>query len=63
VSILSAELKVRLEPELKAELEAAAALEDRPAGALARRLIREGLEREAATAREPLNDRARPATA
>lgn len=37
---LTEDLKVRMEPELKAELEAAAAEDDRSAGHLARKAIR-----------------------
>lgn len=43
MSGLSAEIKVRLEPELKAELEAAAAEEDRKPAAIARQAIRSHL--------------------
>jgi hypothetical protein len=40
---LTAAVKVRLEPRLRAELERRAKSDDVPASALARRLIRDGL--------------------
>jgi predicted transcriptional regulator len=52
---LDATLKIRLEPELLAELEAEAARVERSASAVARRAIRHYLAESATTGKEPTN--------
>lgn len=53
---LDAAIKVRLEAELKRLLEWKATCDDRSAGAIARRYIKEGLERDGLLKREVTRD-------
>lgn len=54
MAALDAELKVRLEAEVKRLLEWKAACDDRSTNAIARRYIREGLERDGLLKPEPI---------
>lgn len=48
MTTLSESVRVRLEPELREQLEEQASKETRPVGNLVRRYVREGLERDRA---------------